>query len=159
MSVSRESIAFSLYPFINRRLITVIIMFAGVLLVSCSEGKVAQCNKLIEIANQAASDVESVTQSSTPEDPTAFLQIAATADNASSELEAIEIEDETLQGFRQRFITLYVETSAATQDLVAAVEEQNAPGAEEAYNRLEAATEQEGPLVDEVNSYCGGTPQ
>lgn len=159
MSASRQSITFRLYPFINRRLVTVIIMFTGVLLVGCSEGKVAQCNKLIEIANQAASNVESVTQSSTPDDPAAFLQIADTADTAFAELEEIEIDDETLEGFRQRFITLYVETSAATRDLVAAVEEQNAPGAEEAYNRLEIATEQEGPLVDEVNTYCGGTPQ
>ncbi len=148
------------HSFFNRRLIsTSIIAIAAVVLAGCSEGKVSQCNKLIEIANQAATDVESVTQSSSPDDPDAFLRIADTADAASEQLETLDIEDETLQGFRQRFITLYVETSSATRELVTAVNEQNAPGAEEAYNRLEAATNEEGPLVDEVNDYCGGSPQ
>ncbi len=122
----------------------------------CSEGKVAQCNRLIEIANQAAMEVESVTQSASAEDTEAFRTVARTADQAAENLESIDLSDSTLEDFKQRFITLYVETSAATQSLVDAVEQQNPQEATDAYNRLQSATQQEGPLVDEVNSYCQG---
>lgn len=128
----------------------------GALVVGCSEGKVTQCNRLIEIANQAASNVETATQNSSPDEPTAFLQIADMADDAATQLETLELEDETLRDFRQRFIELYEETSSATRELVEAVEAQNLSEAEAAYTRLEEATNQEGPLVEEVNAYCGG---
>jgi len=160
MSVSHLSMVFgSVNSGFNRRfVVTMTIVLVGVLLTSCSEGKVAQCNRLIEIANQAANQVESVTQSSSPEDTEAFMSIAESANNAANQLESLEIEDETLQGFQERFISLYVETSAATEELVNAVNAQDAPGAVSAYEKLERATSQEGPLVDEVNTYCGGTP-
>lgn len=159
MQVFHQRMLSNLCSSSKRRSVVISLAIAGMVMVGCSEGKISQCNKLIEIANQAATSVESVTQSSSPDDPDAFLRIADTADEAAGQLEALEIEDETLQGFRQRFITLYVETSSATRELVTAVNEQNAPGAEEAYNRLETATNTEGPLVDEVNQYCGGAPQ
>lgn len=122
----------------------------------CSESKVAQCNRLIEIANQAAMDVEAVTQSASAEDTEAFRTVASTADQAAENLEAIELSDSTLEEYKQRFITLYAETSAATQALVDAVEQQSPQEATDAYNRLQSATQQEGPLVDEVNNYCQG---
>ncbi len=146
-------------PFLSHHLRLASIGLVGTMIVACSEGKVTQCNRLIEIANQAASNVEAATQNSSPEDPEAFLRVAETAEEAANQLETLEIEDETLQGFRQRFIDLYDSTSDATRALVAAVEEQNLSGAEDAYARLETATSEEEPLVQEVNTYCGGTPQ
>ncbi|MEB3211553.1 MAG: hypothetical protein VKL39_09360 [Leptolyngbyaceae bacterium] len=124
---------------------------------SCSEGKISQCNRLIEIANQAASSVESVTSSATPDDPDAFLRIADAAETATANLEALDVDDETLQNYREQFISLYVETSAATRQLVEAVKNQDAEAADEAYNQLESATEREIPLVEDVNAYCSGS--
>ncbi|MEM7770664.1 MAG: hypothetical protein AAF327_09150 [Cyanobacteria bacterium P01_A01_bin.37] len=145
---------------LNRRVLTTfLILSIGVSLVSCSEGKVSQCNQLIEIANQAASNVESVTNNSSPDDPEAFLSIAETADEAARSLEDVEITDSTLEDYKQQFISLYVETSLATQQLVEAVQAQDAEEAEAAYGRLEEATEKEAPLVDDVNAYCGGAAQ
>ncbi|MGB3616036.1 MAG: hypothetical protein WBA10_19750 [Elainellaceae cyanobacterium] len=126
-------------------------------LVSCSSGTVDQCNQLINVANRAVTDVEAVTSS--PESPESrntesFSNITETAQQAASQLEAIDLTDEQLQSYRQRFIKLYRETGAATEQLVTAVEEQNLPAAEDAYEKLEAATGQEEPLVNEVNQYC-----
>ncbi|MGB3495336.1 MAG: hypothetical protein WBA57_21580 [Elainellaceae cyanobacterium] len=123
-------------------------------IMGCSESKVAQCNSLIEVANQAAMEVEQVTQTASAEDTEAFRTVAAAADEAATTLESIELSDATLEEYKQRFITLYVETSAATQSLVDAVEQQNAQAATDAYNKLQSATQQESPLVDAVNDYC-----
>ncbi|MGF1498243.1 MAG: hypothetical protein ACFB8W_15685 [Elainellaceae cyanobacterium] len=125
---------------------------------SCSESKISQCNRLIDIANAAATEVETVTQSSTPDDTEAFLTIAATADRAVTDLDTLELADPELQTFKQRFIQLYQETGQATRDLVAAVEAQDIGAAEAAYAQLETATSQEEPLVMDVNGYCGATP-
>lgn len=145
---------------LNRRVLaTFLILSVGVSLASCSEGKISQCNQLIEIANQAASNVESVTNNSSPDDPEAFLSIAETADEAAENLESVDITDSTLEDYKQQFISLYVETSVATQQLVEAVQDQDAEAAEAAYEQLEEATEKEAPLVDAVNAYCGGAAQ
>ncbi|MEB3360086.1 MAG: hypothetical protein VKK04_25395 [Synechococcales bacterium] len=126
--------------------------------VGCSEGTVSQCVRLIDIANAAATEVETVTQSSTPDDTEAFLTIAETADQAATDLGTLELSDAQLQTFKQRFIQLYQETGKATRDLVAAVEAADREAAEAAYAQLEAATSQEEPLVEEVNIYCRATP-
>ena len=126
-------------------------------LASCSSGKIDQCNQLIGVANRAVTDVEAVT--SIPESPEArnteaFSTITETAQQAASQLEAIDLTDEQLQSYRQRFIKLYQETGETTEQLVAAVEAQDLPAAEDAYAKLETATSQEEPLVNDVNQYC-----
>ncbi|MEL6221027.1 MAG: hypothetical protein AAFR31_00130 [Cyanobacteria bacterium J06627_8] len=142
----------------NRRLLTAfLILSIGVSLMSCSEGRVSQCNRLIGIANEAASSVEAVTSTASPDDPDAFLRIADAAEQATSELENLEVADTELQNYQQQFISLYVETSAATRRLVDAVKNQDAEAADAAYMELEEATEREIPLVDEINNYCGGS--
>lgn len=130
----------------------------GTLATSCGASKVAECNELIEVANNAVEEVQTVAAAAQPEDVTAMLQIADTADQARSAMETLELSDEQLQGFQQRFITMYNETSTATRSLVSAVEAQDQAAAESAYNNLQAATGQETSLVNEVNAYCtGGT--
>lgn len=126
----------------------------SVLAVACGESKVSQCNKLIEVANKAVGDVQDVTSSANPEDVNAMIKIADTADQAKSTMETLELNDEKLKGFQQRFVTMYQETSTATRSLVDAVGKQDNQAAETAYNNLQAATDQETPLVNEVNEYC-----
>ncbi|MEO0406921.1 MAG: hypothetical protein AAF289_06180 [Cyanobacteria bacterium P01_A01_bin.135] len=84
----------------------------------------------------------------------AFSSITETAQQTASQLESIDLTDEQLQGFRQRFIKLYREMGDATEQLVTAVESQDLPAAEAAYEQLETATGKEDPLVNEVNQYC-----
>lgn len=126
----------------------------SVLAVACGESKVSQCNKLIEVANKAVGDVQEVTSSANPEDVNAMVKIADTADQAKATMETLELNDEQLQGFQQRFVAMYQETSTATRSLVDAVGKQDNQAAETAYNNLQAATDQETPLVNEVNEYC-----
>ena len=136
-----------------------VIAILGVFTASCGESKVSQCNKLIDVANKAVADVQAITTSANPQDVTAMTRIAETADQARGSMEALELADDQLETFRQQFVTMYSETSQATRDLVTAVNANNSQNAETAYNALQTATDKETPLVNEVNTYCGGTPQ
>lgn len=131
-----------------------LVAILGLVSTSCGESKAAQCNRLIEVANSAVESVQEVISTSAQEDPNAMLEIAATADQATGSMQELDLQDETLQSYQQRFITMYTETSAATRSLVEAVNAKNSTGAEQAYNQLQAATGQENTLVTEVNEYC-----
>ena len=129
----------------------------GVLAVGCSENKVAQCNQLIEVANQAVTDVQAITENASPDDPEAFLRIADTADQAKANLEAIALTDEQLQTYQEQFVMLYTNTSESTRNLVNAVNAQDNQAAQQSYDALQQAITEEPNLVNEVNSYCGGS--
>ncbi|NJO78955.1 MAG: hypothetical protein HC827_10825 [Cyanobacteria bacterium RM1_2_2] len=130
---------------------------------SCSESKVSQCSKLIDIANRAVTGVKQVSDSgvantSQPSSIEQMNDIADVANNAKAEMEALQLNDEQLQGYQTRFITMYTDTNKATRDLVTAAEAKDAQAAQQAFNALQTATAQEEPLVTEVNTYCEVPP-
>jgi mevalonate kinase len=126
----------------------------GIAAIGCSQNKVAQCNQLIEVANQAVTDVQAITENASPDDPAAFLRIADTAEQARTNLEAIELTDEQLQTYQESFIAIYTSTSESTRNLVEAVNAQDNQAAQQAYDALQQAVSEEPELVTEVNSYC-----
>lgn len=128
----------------------------GVLLVGCGESKVAQCNKLIAVANKAANESKAMSQSSNPDKIGQLSQMAGKLDEYAKEIQAVEIKDEQLKGFQGRFAKMYQETSSASQALIAAVNKKDRKGIETSTKALQAASGQEGPLVGEVNTYCSG---
>ena len=85
-----------------------------------------------------------------------LTKAATSLDNYAKELEALEIKDEQLQGFKTRFIKMYKDTGQSSRDLVAAAKKQDRAGVEKSLKDLQAATSQESSLVDEVNKYCRG---
>ncbi len=130
----------------------------ALVMTSCSESKVSQCNKLIEIANQAVSGVKAVSENPKPDSIESMNKIADVANTAKSQMEKLQLSDDKLKAFQTRFITMYTDTNQATRDLVGAAEKKDAPAAQKAFDALQNATSQEGPLVNEVNSYCDATP-
>lgn len=130
----------------------------GLVMTSCSESKVSQCNKLIEIANRAVSGVKAVSENPKPDSIESMNKIADVANTAKSQMEGLQLSDDQLKTFQTRFITMYTDTNQATRDLVGAAEKKDAPAAQKAFDALQNATSQEGPLVNEVNSYCDAAP-
>jgi hypothetical protein len=124
------------------------------LAVSCSDNKVSQCNKLIKVANEAVSAVQTVTQNANPDNVEAMSKIAETADTAKSNMQALQLGDGKLKDFQSRFVSMYTDTSKATRDLVAAAGVKDATAAQKAFDSLKTATDKESPLVNEVNTYC-----
>lgn len=136
-----------------------VLMMVAFLAASCSESKVSQCSKLIDIANRAVTSVKQVSDSSQADNPQPdsieqMNEIADVANSAKAEMEALQLTDEQLQSYQARFITMYTDTNQATRDLVAAAEAKDAQAAQQAFNALQTATSQEEPLVTEVNGYC-----
>jgi hypothetical protein len=130
----------------------------GLIMTSCSESKVSQCSKLIEIANRAVSGVKAVSENPKPDSVDSMNKIADVASNAKTQMEGLSLSDEKLKGFQTRFVAMYTDTNKATRDLVAAAQAKNAPAAQQAFDALQSATSQESPLVNEVNSYCEAQP-
>jgi basic membrane lipoprotein Med (substrate-binding protein (PBP1-ABC) superfamily) len=148
-------------PFSQKHLITVgISLVLSVLATSCSESKVSQCNRLIGVANKTAEEVQTITSTGNSKDLATQQKLAATADQAKAAMTNLKLSDETLQGFQQRFVTMYDSISKSINQLVQAVGANNSRTAEQAFKDLQTSTGQEKPLVDEVNAYCGGaTPR
>lgn len=134
------------------------LILLGLVLASCSETKVAQCSRLIEIANRAVSGVKAVSDNPRPDSIESMNKIADVANSAKAEMEGLQLTDEQLKDYQTRFITMYTDTNKATRDLVTAAEAKDAQAAQQAFNALQTATSQEGPLVNEVNGYCEAQP-
>ncbi|MBD3880529.1 hypothetical protein IFO70_02035 [Phormidium tenue FACHB-886] len=126
----------------------------GFLVTSCTDNKVSQCNRLIKVANEAVSSVQTVTQNASPDNVEAMTKIADAADKAKADMQGLQIGDERLKAFQTRFVSMYTDTSKATRDLVAAAGAKDATAAQTAFDALKTATDQEAPLVSEVNTYC-----
>ncbi len=128
------------------------------LISSCSDSKVSQCSKLIEIANQAVSGVRTVSENPQPDNIESMNKIADVANKAKAEMTALQLSDPKLEDYQTRFVTMYTDTNQATRDLVKAAEAKDSAAAQQAFDALKTATAQEGPLVNEVNSYCEVQP-
>ncbi|HEY9645608.1 MAG TPA: hypothetical protein V6C88_04515 [Chroococcidiopsis sp.] len=114
-----------------------------------------QCSQIIAAANQAVQNVQTVTQNNPSGDAESLLLIADVADQAIATMQLIDLSDTQLQGYRDRFVTMYNSTSQASRNLVAAVRARNEADAQTAYEMIVQATADEGPLVEAVNGYCG----
>lgn len=135
-----------------------------VLIASCSNSKVAQCGKLTIVANQAVEDLQAVKSATTGSNVNdsaqseelinEVIKIADAADRANANMQALELTDQGLKDFQQRFITMYTDISKSTRSLATAVGQKNYQAAQQAFNSIKTATGQEEGLVQEVNTYC-----
>lgn len=139
-----------------------VLLIAGlsVLVASCTESKLAQCKQLIDVANQVVSDVQTVAQNASTgtdnsNDSVAVInKVAEAAEKARVNMEALTLNDETLTGFQSRYADMYTEIRQTTRDMLAAAEAKDREAGREAYDNFKTATSREGPLVEEINSYC-----
>ncbi|ALF54042.1 hypothetical protein ACX27_16240 [Nostoc piscinale CENA21] len=123
----------------------------------CGESKVAQCNKIIKVANQAVTLSQEFSKNPQREKGSkALTEVAGKIDNFANEMKALEIKDEKLQGFQGRFIKLYQDTSKGLRDTATAVDKKNLKAANASLASLKKSGSEEGAIVNEINSYCSG---
>ncbi|HEY9612902.1 MAG TPA: hypothetical protein V6C93_26370 [Allocoleopsis sp.] len=114
----------------------------------------SQCNKIIKVANQAVTEAKSITKGGQASDSKAMLKAADAMEKASKDMEAIKVNDQKLQDYQTRFVTMYRDTSKATRDFVAAFQKKDRSAAEAALTNLQKATTPEKQLVEGINVYC-----
>ncbi|MFB8791956.1 MAG: hypothetical protein U7123_24695 [Potamolinea sp.] len=119
-----------------------------------NQTKISQCNQIIEITNEALSNVKSINNNDNTSQDKAMLRVANFMDKAAVELEKISVTDKTLKGSQAGFIKMYKDTSQATRNFVTAYNNRNRPESESAIQALQAATSSEKQLVADINTYC-----
>lgn len=134
------------------------LVLLGFLLVGCSESRQSQCVKLVAIANQAVEELQATIQANANPNNSAYLKVAETVEQAKTAMTAVELIDPQLQTFQKRFIDMYAALGETARALADAVEKQDAAAAETAQTAFQQATQQEEPLVNEVNTYCSAQP-
>ncbi|MEM8639572.1 MAG: hypothetical protein AAGG51_12265 [Cyanobacteria bacterium P01_G01_bin.54] len=131
---------------------TIVLLLAS----GCGASKVAQCNSIIEVANSAAEEAQQLAIEGVSGDPQVMLKAAEAMEQASTNMQALEIEDESLQGFQTDFVEMYSKTSSASRDLVDALEKEDREAAEASLAELQEVNQSEQEIVNGVNGYCQG---
>jgi hypothetical protein len=129
----------------------------ALLFAACGESKVAQCNKIVKVANQAVTVGQEFGKNPNPQKGSkALTEVATKIDTITTEMKGLEIKDEKLQGFQGRFLTLYQSTSKGLKDTATAIDKKNFPAANTALASIKKNGSEETKLVNEINSYCSG---
>ena len=145
---------------IRRSTVCASVAVLSLLITSCSESRVAQCEKLIEVANQVVTDVQTVAQNaststdSSTDSVAVITKVAEAAEKARVKMQALSLSDETLAGFQSRYADMYAEIRQTTRDMLAAAEARDREAGREAYENFRTATSREGALVEDINAYC-----
>jgi soluble cytochrome b562 len=143
-----------MFWFRSRPLMVALNAVVSLLSTACADTQVYQCNEIIGIANETVTQARDLTAGGQTTDPQAMLQAADAMEQASAEMEAVEVEDEQLQDFQEGFVTMYQKTAQATRSFVKAYEESDREAAESAFTDLQQATSAEDELVQGINEYC-----
>ena len=140
----------------NRRYGAIVSLTAAIslLTVSCSQSKVSQCKKLVNVAEGAIAQAQTASNKTKGGKPEGMLKVADTMDKAAQAMGAIELTDEKLKPYQAGLIKMYRNTSKATRDFVGAYNKKDRWAAEASLKNLQKATAPEQELVTGLNTYC-----
>jgi hypothetical protein len=136
---------------------TAILFTASVALIlsSCAESKVAQCNKLIDVANQAAKASLEFGENPHPEKGgKAFTEMADKIDTLTASMSALEMSDEKLKGYQTNFVSMYTAASKGLRGGAVAFDKKDVAAMNKEMAAIQTATGGEAKLVGDINTYC-----
>jgi hypothetical protein len=136
-------------------MVTVLAGWLSLSLGGC-ETKAAQCNKLTKIANAATAEMQKTSQDQDPDKIAVLKKMSTSLAGYSKQIGDVKLEDEKLQGFQKRFITLYQSVGTSSRDLADAAGKKDMKAAQASLKTMSAGATQETTLISEVNQYCGG---
>jgi hypothetical protein len=116
--------------------------------------KNAQCDRIIDIANEAVTAAQSANSDEGEDQLQALLTAAESIDEAANKMANLSLSDGALNGYRQGFITMYRQTSLMTRRFVDAFATEDQEQIFAALNDLQTATQDEDRLVTDLNNYC-----
>jgi hypothetical protein len=136
------------------------IVFAAASLVACGKSKVDQCNAFIEQANASQTTIAALNFES--EDPKALETAAAKVEADAKKVEAVELKDEKLAGFKTNYVKNLNALAKTARDLGGIQKDAKDPAKAAAVEAkvktvvadAEKLEKDESKLVDEINAYC-----
>lgn len=127
------------------------------LIVSCSDSKVNQCQKIVNVTNKAASEAKAFTDGGKAKNLDAMLLAADTMDKAAKEMAAIKVSDSKLKDYQTGFIKMYRDTSQSTREFAAALKKKDRDAVKSTLNKLKQAIAPEPTLLNGLKTYCQGS--
>jgi hypothetical protein len=128
-----------------------VLVVISLILSSCSQGKVAQCQNIIAVTKK----MEEISQKSRQTQKLDEVLKVADAFEASSEsLKQLKLPDGKLAAYQAKLAEIYSGNAKATRQFVSAFEKRDIPGVTLAKQEVQILGEQERQLVAEINQYC-----
>jgi hypothetical protein len=118
------------------------------------DGKIPQCNRLIEVINKEQAPLKNLKGN----DPDELKKLAETLDGVASKVKAVELEDATLVAFRDDYGKMAEDLAATSRETAEALASNDPKKAGGAAKKMNSFTPRETELVEEINKYCSGTP-
>ncbi|OUC15818.1 MAG: hypothetical protein B0A82_04985 [Alkalinema sp. CACIAM 70d] len=131
---------------------TAIAATLGFLAVGC-DSKVSQCNKLVKVTNEATTELKAASQGG-GDQVGKMKQMTGILDKNIQAFQAVEVKDEKLKGFQQRFVDLYTKTRDASKTLVDAAGRKDIKAMQASLQSMQSSSKEETSLISEVNGYC-----
>ena len=121
--------------------------------IGCTETKVSQCQKIIEITKKIAQESQDNRQTT---DLKKILQVADSFEETAEKMDKLSIQDEKLAQYQKRFAEIYRGNAQATREFIAALQNQDITTAKLTQKKVQQIGKKEQQLVSEMNLYCQG---
>jgi hypothetical protein len=121
--------------------------------IGCTETKVSQCQKIIEITKKIAQESQDNRQTT---DLKKILQVADYFEETAEKMDKLSIQDEQLARYQKGFAEIYRGNAQATREFIAALQNQDITTAKLTQKKVQQIGKKEQQLVSEMNLYCQG---
>ncbi len=138
----------SVFGYAPMRLLSLLLFIVLVLgIVSCSETKVSQCNRMNQVVNK-------ISALPAPKDSQGWLQLSSQTAAIGAELQGLTLKDPVLVSFQAKLVDLTKEASNSALQLSKALQNQNNNDRNQAITKIEQLLKKEAPIINEINQYC-----
>jgi bifunctional DNase/RNase len=127
---------------------------ASFLTVSCTSAKITQCANTIEVVNQTVVSTKAISNSGTKGDIQTIEKLVEIFDKAAKDLESVNVSDEKLNTYKSQFLTMYKGTTDVTKQLIVSIKEKKATKVNEGLKKYASSVSPERDLVTGLNQYC-----
>jgi hypothetical protein len=124
------------------------------LTVGCATGKVAQCASTIEVVNRTVKQTETVTAAGTKGDLATIEKLVTIFDTAAKDLNSVNVSDEKLKDYKNKFFTMYQGGTEITKQLVSSIKEKKSTKVHEGLRKSRTIFSPEQALAAGLTRYC-----
>ncbi len=131
--------------------LSLLTILSNLLLISCAENKISQCQKIIILTQKMAEESESYRQTT---DIKKVLQVADLFEETAQQMKQLKIEDEQLIEYQIGFADIYQGNADTTRQFVAALNDKDINTAKLMQQQVQQLGKKEQDLGSKMNGYC-----
>ena len=133
-----------------------IAVLLGLLVSSCGESRLTQCEQIFRIAGEVTQKSNNISYTSNKELESMenWLEAARIMDRAANQIKELHINNSQLIKYQHQLITVYRIYTQATYDAVQARENKSLEALKAARLNAQKAGQMQQSLIKELNKYC-----